>query len=170
MATTSEPDGLNDQQRRFCVEYLKDLNATKAYIRAGYSANGAASSASTLLTNPKVRQEIDTLESKRISAADVTAVAVLRQLMRIAESDPATFFDEHGNLKMPHEWTPDQGAALAGFEVIKKNAEAGDGKIDTVHKVKLVDKTKALDILSKHLGLLIDKTEHSGTIVVKWQD
>ncbi len=109
------------------------------------------------------------MESNRISAADITAIAVLRQLMRISQCDASLFFDADGNLKPPQQWTADQGAALAGFEVIKKNAAAGDGVVDTVHKVKLLDKTKALDTLAKHLGLLTEKLEHMGEITFKWQ-
>ncbi len=170
MPKREDDAGLNDMQARFCVEYLKDLNGTKAAIRAGYAANSAAEQASVLLTQPKIRQKIDTLESVRVSSADVTAISILRTLMRIADNDAREMFDADGNLKPPQQWTVEQGAALASFEVVKKNAVAGDGQIDTVHKVKMIDKTKALDVLSKHLGLLVDKLEHTGDITFKWQE
>ena len=55
---------------------------------------------------------------------------------------------------------------VAGLEVIKKNAAAGDGVVDTVHKVKVVDPVKALEMLAKHFGLLTEKLEHSGSITI----
>ena len=49
-------------------------------------------------------------------------------------------------------------------------AEAGDGFVDTVHKLKIIDKSAALTLLFKHLGLLIEKVEHAGEIAYKWKD
>lgn len=164
------PKPLLPMQLRFCEEYIKDLNPAKAYIRAGYLPGSASESASRLMADPRIKEEIDRLEAPRISAADVTAIAILRQLMRIADCDARGLFDPDGNLKPPQEWTVEQGQALASFEVIKKNAAAGDGLIDTVHRVKFIDKTKALDLLSKHLGLLIDRVEHSGSVDLKLAD
>jgi len=51
------PD-LTEKQRLFCLEYIKDFNATQAAIRAGYSVKGAAVLASNLLTNNKIQQEL----------------------------------------------------------------------------------------------------------------
>jgi hypothetical protein len=50
----------------------------------------------------------------------------------------------------------EQGAALAGFEVLIKNAKAGDGITDTIYKFKLWDKVRALEVLAKHFALLTD--------------
>jgi phage terminase small subunit len=82
--------------------------------------------------------------------------------------DMRSFFDEAGNLIPVSQLTPEQGSALASFEVIKKNAAAGDGVIDTVHKFKVWDKTRSLEQLAKHFGLLTEKIEHSGGLAVKW--
>ena len=66
------------------------------------------------------------------------------------------FFDEDGNIKSVKDLTAEQGACLSGFEVIIKNAEAGDGITDTVHKFKVWDKTRALEMLARHFKLLTD--------------
>jgi phage terminase small subunit len=82
--------------------------------------------------------------------------------------DIRTFFDGAGNLKPVPQLTAEQGCSLASLEVIVKNAEAGDGHTDRVHKFKLWDKMKALEALGKHFGLLTEKVDHGGEIVIKW--
>jgi hypothetical protein len=83
--------------------------------------------------------------------------------------DVRSFFDEHGNAKAIKDLGPDQGAALGGFEVLIKNAKAGDGVTDTIHKFKLWDKPKVLEMFCKHFGLLEEKVQHSGEITVSWE-
>jgi hypothetical protein len=73
-----------------------------------------------------------------------------------------SFFDGDGNLKPIQDLTEEQGAVLASLEVIIKNAKAGDGVTDTVHKFKLWDKTRALEALAKHFGLVTERLEVSG--------
>jgi len=53
-------------------------------------------------------------------------------------------------------------SAVASFEVIKKNAAAGDGQTDLVHKIRFASKTRALEVLCRHLGLLEPKADDSG--------
>lgn len=95
---------------------------------------------------------------------------MLEEYRRLAFTDTRAFFDEAGNLKPFSELTAEQGSALASFEVLIKNAKAGDGETDTVHKIRLWDKTKALDSLAKHFGLLKEGLDVSGTVTIAWQD
>ena len=99
----------------------------------------------------------------------LTAQRVLLEMARLAFVDARSFWDETGNLKPFSELTADQGAALAGFEAIIKNAKAGDGITDEIHKIKIWDKPRALEMLAKHFGLLTDKVEHSGDIEISWK-
>lgn len=101
--------------------------------------------------------------------ADITPERTVLEIARIAFADDRKFWDEAGNLKPIHELTDDDAAALAGYEVVKKNAEAGDGKVDIVHKIRKWDKPKALELLAKHFGLLTEKIEHSGDVSFRWQ-
>ena len=94
---------------------------------------------------------------------------VLEEIRRLAFADVRSFFDEHGNLKPIHELMEEQGACLASFEVVKKNGEAGDGQVDIIHKVKVWDKLKALEMAAKHLGVLVDRVEHGGSITLQVQ-
>lgn len=151
---------------RFVAEYLKDFNATQAAVRAGYSAKTAKQQGSRLLTNVDVAAAIAEKQAKQLETADLSAARVLEELRRLALSNVQEFFDEHGNLKPVHLLTREQAASIASFEVIKKNAEAGDGIIDTIHKLKVWDKPRSLEMLCKHFGLLTEKVEHSGGIQI----
>lgn len=94
---------------------------------------------------------------------------VLREAARLAYSDVRELFDANGNLRPIHEWPDHLAAAVGSIEVVIKNAEAGDGHTDKVHKIKLWDKPKNIELLFKHLGLLTERLEHSGTVTYRWQ-
>lgn len=104
-----------------------------------------------------------------VKSEALTAQRVLEELRRLAFSDVGTLFDENGKLRPMHTMTREERAAIAGLEVIVKNAEAGDGHTDTVHKVKVWDKVRALEQLAKHFGLLTEKVEHSGGLEITWK-
>jgi hypothetical protein len=87
----------------------------------------------------------------------------------VALSNTQDLFDEHGNLKPIHTLTREQAACIASFEVIKKNAEAGDGKTDTIHKLRVWDKGRILELAAKHLGLLKETVQHTGELRITWQ-
>lgn len=152
---------MNAKQSAFVAEYLIDLNATQAAIRAGYSAKVANRIGSRLLSKEDIKAAIAQGKGRQLERADLSAARVLEELRRIAFTDMRGFFDAAGNLKPITELTAEQGAALAGFEVIKKNATAGDGVVDTIHKFKAWDKIRALEALAKHFGLLVDRVEVS---------
>lgn len=153
---------LSPKQARFVSEYLIDLNGKQACIRAGYSENGATVQAVRLLANATVAAAVAEGKSRQLASADLSAARVLEELRRCAFIDARSFWDDDGELKPLKDLTPEQGSALAGFEVIVKNAKAGDGQQDTVHKIKLWDKPRNLEMLAKHFGLLVDKLEVSG--------
>lgn len=94
----------------------------------------------------------------------------LREAARLAYFDPRTLFDAQGNLLPITQWPDDAAAAIGGLEVVKRNLVVGDGLLDAVHKVKIIDKTAALTLLFKHLGLLVEKIEHAGEITYKWKE
>src|SRR4051794_17902724 len=112
---------LTPKQERFVAEYLIDLNGKQAAIRAGYKPSNAESTASTLLSDPKVSQAVSAGKAKQLDEAGLSAARVLEELRRLAFVDLRGFFDEAGNLKPISELTAEQGSALAGLEVIKKN-------------------------------------------------
>ena len=100
---------------------------------------------------------------------ELTEERILEEARRLAFVDIRGFFDADGNLKPIHKLTVEQGAALASMEVIIKNAEAGDGKTDRVHKFKLWDKLKALELLAKRFGLLTERLQVDGALEITWR-
>jgi phage terminase small subunit len=94
----------------------------------------------------------------------------LREAARLAYSDVRELYTADGKLKPMKDWPDDLAAAVGGVEFVRRNIEGGDGHSDDVIKVKVWDKPKALEMLFKHLGLLIDKVEHTGGIELKWRE
>ncbi len=72
------------KQKQFCEEYLIDLNATQAAIRAGYSPDTAKSVGSENLTKPDLRRRIDAEIAERSKRTGVNADRVVRELAKIA--------------------------------------------------------------------------------------
>jgi PBSX family phage terminase large subunit len=82
---------LTEKQKRFCEEYLVDLNATQAYRRAGYSArkdDTARVEGSKLLTKPNIQKYLQELRAKQAARTGVSADFVVQELYRVAGSDP----------------------------------------------------------------------------------
>ena len=105
---------------------------------------------------------VETGTAEKLARNALTADRVLEEYRRIAFADIRTFFDADGNLKPITALEKEHGSVLASLEVIIKNAEAGDGHMDQVHKFKLWDKTRALEALAKHFGLVKDRIEVTG--------
>ena len=82
---------LNDRQMRFCDEYLIDLNATQAAIRAGYSEKYANTNAPKLLQNTAVKEYIQKRKADRERRTEITQDMVLRELAIIAFSNAADY-------------------------------------------------------------------------------
>ena len=160
---------LMPRQQRFVVEYLIDLNATAAAKRSGYSAKTARQAGAENLSKPVIAAEIAEGKARHAEEAGLSAIETLKQVMFVSTADIRSFFDEDDNLKPVSEWTEAQGALVASMEVIIKNAEAGDGHTDRVHKFKFWDKPKAINLAMQNLGLLIEKIEHSGDVSFTWQ-
>jgi phage terminase small subunit len=147
---------LTDRQLRFVREYLVDLNATQAAIRAGYSPKAASAVAYETLENPHVQAAIVAGKAAQLASSELSATRVLEELRRLSHVDSQAFYDANGNLKPPSEWTPEMGACVASFDTVIRNAAAGDGHTDKVHRIRLWDKPRALELLAKHFALLTE--------------
>lgn len=137
------------KQRVFVAEYMKDMNATRAAIRAGYSPRSAYSTGERLLRNAEVAVEVERLVEKRIERSGIEADWVLEELARLAFSDLREHVEWGPNrvvLKESAGLTDEAAAAVA--EVAKTVGENGAS-----YKIKLHDKLGALRDLAKHLGL-----------------
>ena len=160
---------LSPKQAAFVREYLKDFNATRAAIAAGYSEKTADQQGSRLLKNVKVKAAIDAKLQKADLKSDITVQRVLVELAKLAFSDPRDLYREDGSLKSVTELDDDAAASLSSLEVVtlaKKQQSAGDDDKPApaleLHKLKRWDKTKALELIGRHLGMFKDKVEVTG--------
>lgn len=159
-AVLAHLSGLKPKPRAFAVEYLKDKNATQAYIRAGYSARGnsAEVNAARLLRNAQVSAAIAKAEQEMLAKVQedtgITLERTLREIARGAFYDPRRFFDDKGELRRVTDLDDGTASALAGFEVTEEFQGRGDKRelSGYTKKVKLADRKGYLDMLMKHLG------------------
>lgn len=140
---------------RFVDEYLIDLNATKAYMRANPTAKVSTASCEgcRLLGNPKVAELIAERKAARASKIGLTAERVLLEVARLALFDPRKLFDADGAPLAITDLDDDTAAALAGLDVQEVRMGDGGPAMAVVKKYKLADKGANLDRLMKHLGL-----------------
>lgn len=153
------------KRARFVEEYLIDLNATQAAIRAGYSKKTAEVQGPRLLGNVRVASGIERLKAQRSAKVGITAERILEELRRLALSDVRGLFDEHGNLRAIADLTDEQAAAISSVEVVTKIIPGAKGEpadVEYVHKIRSWDKPRALELLAKHLGIIRDRMEHTG--------
>ena len=155
---------LTTKQRRFVSEYLKNPNATQAAIRAGYSRRTAKQMGTENLAKPAIRVPLDA----QIRKFDIEAEDVLRGISRLANSDLRKFYDQEGNLRPIHTLPDDVAAAIAGIEIVTKTIPGSDPvEVEHVVKIKLWDKTRALEMAGKYKKLFTEKVEHSGKVTLE---
>ena len=153
---------LTPKQQCFVEEYLIDLNATQAAIRAGYSSASAGEQGSALLKNPKVRAHVDELLAERSRRTGVTQDRVVRELARIAFVSPLDIINaEDATIK--EDASDDDKAVIQSIRVKTIPSDYGDG---VEREVKLADKQKALELLGRHLGMFNDRVNVTGTAPV----
>ncbi len=153
------PSGLSLKQERFADEYLVDFSTEQAAIRAGYAPRSARISGAAMLRHPEVRKILSEKARAKANQLGLSSGRVLLELQRLAFSDLRGLFDLKGNLKPIHQLTDEQAAILASVEIVKQNLTSGDGIQEQVHKVKLWDKTKALDMLGRYFKLFADRAD-----------
>ena len=146
---------LRPKQEMFVQEYLVDLNATQAAIRAGYSEKTAYSIGQENLNKPEIAKAIQSAKTKRMDRLEISQDRVLKEYARIAFSDPRRFFDENDNLKPIADLDDDTAACLSGMDINTKYVKNKDDELEpeTVKKIKIIDKLGALRDVGKHLGL-----------------
>lgn len=154
---------LTPKQQRFVDEYLLDLNATQAAIRAGYSAKTAYSVGSENLRKPEVVSAIAERQNKLAETYEVTRERIIAELAKIGFANMQDYM-RVGSDGDPYldfsALTRDQAAALAEVTVEDFKDGRGDDARDVRRvKFKLHDKRGALVDLGKHLGMFIDRSE-----------
>lgn len=147
---------LTEKQRRFVEEYLIDLNATQAAIRAGYSVKTAAVIGAENLIKPNISNEISKAMAERSKRTGVTADRVIEELAKIGFINISDVVD----LKTGKVLSEAQKEDLACIQSVKvKETEFGKDR-----EVKFYDKKSALELLGKHLGLFTDKIDINANV------
>ena len=150
---------LTAKQKHFVQEYLKDLNATQAAIRAGYSENSAMEQGYQLLQKTSVQSSIQKAFDKRSERTQITVDKVLRELALVGFANAADYFSWGKTITIQEscDLTREQCAVVA--EVSETETKDG-GTI----RVKLYDKLKALEMIGRHLVMFKDTVNHTGDL------
>lgn len=160
------PRPLNPKQQRFASEFLVDMNATQAAIRAGYSERTARQHASDLMAKPDIQAAITAGKAAVAAAVGASAEQVLNELALIALSDIGEVLDFTGptlRMRAPCDIPERARRAIASIK-IKRQIE---GRGDLAHEVEFVEfklwnKDAALDKLGKYHQLWTERVEHTG--------
>jgi phage terminase small subunit len=163
---------MTPKQRRFVDEYLVDLVATQAALRAGYSPRSAYSQGERLLKKAEVAEAIRVAEEERKERTKVTQDMVIKELARIGFFDHRRLYDANGGLKQPHEMDDDSAAVVSGVESMEEYQGAGSARVLTGHvrKVRLWDKVAALTKLGQHLGMFVEQVDVRGKVSIAQVD
>ena len=144
---------LTDRQRRFVDEYIIDLNATQAAVRAGYSKKTARQCGAEILSKPYIREYInkrlDEIASTRIAKADEVLEALTRILRREEKESVVV------TVKTRKSWYDEKGK--------KQIMDIEEPKIVDIPP-KLNDVNRAAELLGKRWGLYTEKVDMSGSV------
>ena len=135
-----------EKQQRFIDEYLVDLNATQAAIRAGYSERTASAQGSRLLTNVNIRARIEELKKTRADRLNLDAYWVLKRLMDISDramqAEPVMEWDHAEQQLVP----------------------SGEYQFDSSGA------NRSTELIGKHLGMFKETIKHEGEVNVTFID
>ena len=139
--------GLTTQQQRFVEEYLIDLNATQAAIRAGYSQKTAYSQGQRLLKNVEIGKTISEAQKKREERTNITQDYVLQSITETIErcKQAVPVLDKKGNPLM---------------------IETAGGELAPAYTFQAANVLKGSELLGKHLGMFVDRSQINQTVNV----
>ena len=150
---------LTKKQKFFVAELPKDWVGSEAVKRAGFRVKddqSAAEIACQLLKKTQVREAVDRAMEERLRKIGVHSERVLQEVARVGLSDLRKVYNDNGTLKAPHEWSDEAAAMIAGVEVLEEFNGKGKNRKLTGYtkKVRVFDKVRALELLSKYLGII----------------
>ncbi len=153
---------MTPKQRRFVEEYLCDLNATQAAIRAGYSVRTARKIGHENLTKPDIAAAVQEARIGLSKRVEITQERVMQEYARIAFADIRDLFewDEDRAAYVPSkDLTADQAAAISAVEAETRHFHTEAGTETTIKlKLKTYDKKGALDSIAKIMGFMSERT------------
>lgn len=165
---------LNDKQKQFCKEYLVDLNATQAAIRARYAEKTAYSQGQRLLKKVEAQEYIRELMQKREQRTEITADKVLEEYAKLGFSDVTDYLQVvTERILVGHDKeTGEPISDISQFVLMKDTKDIPPEKLAAISEVKqhkdgsisfkLHDKRGALDSIARHLGMFAERVELTG--------
>lgn len=141
---------MTKKQKRFCEEYLIDLNATQAAIRAGYSPDTAGAIGAENLTKPEIQRAVAKAMAERSRRTGVNAERVVLELAKVAFVNVGNVIDAK-DATLKTDAAPEDLAAIQSIKV----KDMGDMGIE--REIRMADKLKALELLGRHLGMFDDR-------------
>lgn len=144
---------LSEKQKTFVDEYLKDLNATQAAIRAGYSQKTAYSVGHENLRKPEIQKTVEEAMKRRSERTEVTQDRVVDELRKIAFVDMGKIVQWNASGVTYKDSADFPEEAKAAIQSVEESTNAHGGTI----KIKLYDKIRALELLGKHLAMFDGK-------------
>lgn len=146
---------LTDKQRRFVEEYLRDLNATQAAIRTGYSKKTAASQGERLLRNAEISAAVRNAQEERSRRTKIDADYVLNRLAEIDQLDLLDIMNDDMSIKPISQWPKAWRQYLSGFDLAEMFEGRGEDRemVGLLKKIKWPDKVRNLELLGKHVNV-----------------
>ncbi len=153
---------LTVKQETFCQQYLIDLNASRAAIRTGYSANTANIKGHQLLNKPAIAERVKALIDERSERTAITADKVLNELAAIGFANVKDFVtvvekERPGKKGVVHKYKAVEINQTGDIEAEKMKAVAGIRNTKDGIVVMMHDKVKALELIAKHLQMFKDE-------------
>ena len=169
---------LNDKEQLFVSEYLIDLNATQAAIRAGYAEKTADAKAYKWVGKSRADCPKDKLHvwdavqeamKSRTERIKVDADYVLMRLTEIDQMDVTDILEDDGRIKLVKEWPKVWRTSISAIDVSELlNAKDSDDLAAVVKKIKWPDKVKNLELIGKHVDVqsFRERMKHEGALVI----
>ena len=159
-------DELSPRLHAFVREYLTDLNATRAYVRAGYSPSSADANAQRVMRIPKVARAIARAQEQRARAVGVSQADVLHEMSLLSNSCIDHYLVTDDGHVQPAPGAPD--GVMRAIQSIKRKTHvhldkegSETGRTYDV-EIRLWDKPQPLKLMGRHVGLFADRVEHTG--------
>jgi len=145
---------LTPKQEKFCYEYCIDYHITNAAIRAGYSKRTAYSTGSENMKKPEIKLRIKDMQVNLCETSGISALKIINEHAKIAFSNLSNMKNGWMSLKDFESLSESEKACIAEVQTKEsRRADGGDGIIiEEWVKIKLYDKQKSLDSISKMLG------------------
>jgi phage terminase small subunit len=151
---------LTSKQERFVQEYLVDLNATQAAIRAGYSEKTAYSIGQENLRKPEVLAAITQAQEERAKRTEITQDVVLKELALLSLSNVKHYqIDDEGHVKLVDGVPEEANRAVSSIK--RKVIRGKDGQVTYETILTLWDKPACLRMCGQHLGMFKEKLDVS---------